>query len=132
MSSVTTRSKARSGVQAGFDPEPLREEVVRELRLERIRQAQDEESWISGLKKYLVGEIRDLTQEDARVFGSIAMNYEMDQSDLLFYCPTTKEAAADRDKLMRLVVPEPLQQDILHHYHTYESAGWSSRNRSHL
>ncbi|OWY96717.1 reverse transcriptase [Phytophthora megakarya] len=31
------------------------------------------------------------------------MNYEVDQHDLLFYCPTTKESAADRDKLMRLV-----------------------------
>ncbi|OWZ00566.1 LOW QUALITY PROTEIN: reverse transcriptase [Phytophthora megakarya] len=100
ISAVTTRSKARSGVRIGSDPDSLREEVVRELRIERIRQAKDEESWISGLKKYLVGEIWDLTQEDAKVFGSIAMNYEVDQSDLLFYCPTTKGAAADRDKLM--------------------------------
>ncbi|OWZ08171.1 reverse transcriptase [Phytophthora megakarya] len=96
----------------------LREESVRELRIERIRQAQDEESWIMGLKKYLVGEIRDLTQEEAKMFGSIAMNYEADQLDLLFYCPTTKETAADRDKMMRLMIPETLQQDILHHYHT--------------
>ncbi|OWY99401.1 reverse transcriptase, partial [Phytophthora megakarya] len=78
---VTTRSKAKSG----------------------IRQAQDEEVWIHHLKKYLVGEIRDLTQEEARSGGSIAMNYEVDQHDLLFYCPTTKESAADRDKLMRLI-----------------------------
>ncbi|OWZ06624.1 reverse transcriptase [Phytophthora megakarya] len=28
----------------------------------------------------------------------------LDQSDLLFYCPTPKEAAADRDKLMRLMM----------------------------
>ncbi|OWZ05689.1 reverse transcriptase [Phytophthora megakarya] len=97
ISTVTTRSKARSGV-----PDPAR---------------QDEESWILGLKKYLVGEIRDLTQEDAKMFGSIDMNYEVDQSDLLFYYPTTKKAAADRDKWMRLVIPETLQQDILHHGH---------------
>ncbi|OWY96188.1 reverse transcriptase [Phytophthora megakarya] len=107
----------------GSDPDSLREEVVRELRIERIRQAQDEESWIMGLKKYLTGEIRDLTQEEARMFGSIAMNYEVDQLDLLFYCPTSKEAAADRDKLMRLVIPETLQQDILHHYHTSLQGG---------
>ncbi|OWY98026.1 LOW QUALITY PROTEIN: reverse transcriptase [Phytophthora megakarya] len=123
ISAVTTRSKASSGVRTEPDPDSLREEVVRELRIERIRQAQDEESWILGLKKYLVGEIRDLTQEDAKVFGSIAMNYEVDQSDLLFYCPTTKEAAADRDKLMRLVIPETLQQDILHRYHTSLQGG---------
>ncbi|OWZ02954.1 reverse transcriptase [Phytophthora megakarya] len=112
-SAVTTRSKARSGVRFGSDPDSLREEVVRELRIERIRQAQDEELWITGWKKYLVGEIRDLTQEEAKMFGSIAMNKEVDQLDLLFYCPTTKETAADRP-----VVPETVQQDILHHYHT--------------
>ncbi|OWZ10099.1 reverse transcriptase [Phytophthora megakarya] len=123
VSAMTTRSKARSGVLVGSDPNSLREEVVRELRIERIRQAQDEESWIMGLKKYLTGEIRDLTQEEARTFGSIAMNYEVDQLDLLFYCPTSKEAAADRDKLMRLVIPETLQQDILHHYHTSLQGG---------
>ncbi|OWY97928.1 reverse transcriptase [Phytophthora megakarya] len=94
VSAVTTRSKARSGVRAGSDPDSLREEVVRELRIERIRQAQDEESWIMGLKKYLIGEIRDLTQEEARMFGSIAMNYDVDQL-ALFYCPTSKKAAAD-------------------------------------
>ncbi|OWZ02253.1 LOW QUALITY PROTEIN: reverse transcriptase [Phytophthora megakarya] len=99
VSAVTTRSKARSGI-------------------ERIRQAQDEESWIMGLKKYLIGEIRDPTQEEAKVLGSIAMNYEVDQRNLLFYCPTAKEAAADRDKLMQLAIPETLQQDILRHYHT--------------
>ncbi|OWY96774.1 reverse transcriptase, partial [Phytophthora megakarya] len=111
ISAVTTRSKARSGVRIGSDPDSLQWSGS-------DRQAQDEESWILDLKKYLVGEIRDLTQDDAKMFRSIAMNYEVDQSDLLFYCPTTKEEAADRDKLMRLVIPETLQQDILHHYHT--------------
>ncbi|OWY98880.1 reverse transcriptase [Phytophthora megakarya] len=91
-----TRSEARSGVRVGSDPDSLREEVVRELRIERIRQAQDEESWIMGLKKYLIGEVRDLTQEEAKMFGSIAMNYEVDQLDLLFYCSTSKETAASR------------------------------------
>ncbi|OWY98118.1 reverse transcriptase, partial [Phytophthora megakarya] len=119
VSAVTTRSKARHS---------LREEIVRELRIERIRQAQDEESWITGLKKYLTGEIRDLTQEEARSFGSIAMSYEVDQLDLLFYCPTSKEAAADRDKLMRLVIPETLQQDILHHYHTSLQGGHQGKS----
>ncbi|OWY94094.1 reverse transcriptase [Phytophthora megakarya] len=111
----------RIGVRVGSDS--LREEVVRELRIERIRQAQDEESWIMGLKKYLIGEIRDLTQEEVKMLGSIATNYEVDQLDLLFYCPTSKEAAADRDKLMRLVIPEALQQDILHHCHTSLQGG---------
>ncbi|OWZ00713.1 reverse transcriptase [Phytophthora megakarya] len=130
VSTVTSRSKVRSGVRVGSDPESVREEVVRELRIERIRQSQDEESWIMGLKKYLIGEIRDLTQEEAKLIGSIAMNYEMDQRDLLFYCPTSKEAAADRDKLMRLVIPETLQQDILHHYHTSLQGGHQGVGRT--
>ncbi|OWZ00183.1 reverse transcriptase [Phytophthora megakarya] len=87
ISALTTRSKARSGVPMGSDPDSLREEV-----------------------KYLVGEIRDLTQEDVK-------------SDLRFYCPTTSDAAVDRDKSMRLVIPEMLQQDILYHYHTSLQGG---------
>ncbi|OWY96308.1 reverse transcriptase [Phytophthora megakarya] len=64
------------------------------------------------------------------MFGSIAMNYEVDQQDLLFYCPTTKETAANRDKLMRLVIPETLQQDVLHHYHTSLQGGHQGVGRT--
>ncbi|OWZ07519.1 reverse transcriptase [Phytophthora megakarya] len=117
ISAVTTQSKARSGVRAGSDPGSLRDEVMRELRIERTPQEQDEESWISGLKKYLIGETQDLTQEDAK-------------SDLFFYCPATKGAAADVDKLMRLEVPETLQQAILHHYHTSLQGGYQGIGRT--
>ncbi|OWZ12584.1 hypothetical protein PHMEG_00014224 [Phytophthora megakarya] len=44
--------------------------------------------------------MRDLTQEEARSCGPIAMNSEVDQHDLLFNRPTTKESPADRDKLI--------------------------------
>ncbi|EGZ09635.1 hypothetical protein PHYSODRAFT_338403 [Phytophthora sojae] len=67
------------------------EEVVRDLRIARIRQAQDEEAWISGLKKYLVGNIQELAQEEASSYSAIAMDYEVDLNDLLFYCPPTKK-----------------------------------------
>ncbi|OWZ13096.1 reverse transcriptase [Phytophthora megakarya] len=116
--------------QCGIEVE-TEEEIQDLVTLNRLDEILiDEESWISGLKKYLVGEIRDLTQEDAKVFGSIAINYEVDQSDLLFYCPTTKKAAADRDKLMRLVIPGTLQQDILHHYHTSLQGGHQGIGRT--
>ncbi|OWZ02236.1 LOW QUALITY PROTEIN: reverse transcriptase [Phytophthora megakarya] len=128
ISAVTTRSKAR--LECVLDLIQIPYEKKSELRIERIRQAQDEESWILGLKKYLVGEIRDLTQNDAKIFGSFAMNYEVDQSDLLVYCPTTREAAADRDKLMLLVIPETLQRDILHHYHTSLQSGHQGFGRT--
>ncbi|OWZ08395.1 reverse transcriptase [Phytophthora megakarya] len=120
ISAVTTRSKARSGVRIRSDPDSLREEVVRERRIERIRQARNEESWISGLKKYLVGEIRDLTQEAAmwisRIYSSTARQL--------------RKPAGDRDKLMRPVVPETLQQDILLHYHTSLQGGHQGIGRT--
>ncbi|OWZ05832.1 reverse transcriptase [Phytophthora megakarya] len=116
--------------EIGIQAPGVGEEVIRELRIERIRQAQDEEAWIHNLKKYLIGEIRDLTQEEARCCGSITMNYEVDHHDLLFYCPTTKESSADRDKLMRLVLPETLHQDVLHDYHTSLQGGHQGIDRT--
>ncbi|OWY98001.1 LOW QUALITY PROTEIN: reverse transcriptase, partial [Phytophthora megakarya] len=111
LSAVTTRSKARSGRATDrVDPTSAGRGGVDH-----------------GLEEVSNREIRDQTQEEARMFGSIAVNYER---DLLFYCPTTKEAAADRDKLMRLVVPETLQQDILHHYHTSLQGGHQGVGRT--
>ncbi|OWY93292.1 reverse transcriptase, partial [Phytophthora megakarya] len=96
VSAVTTRSKARSGSYGSSGSD------------------KDEESWIMGLKKYLTGEIRDLTQEEAKMFGFIAANYDVDQLELLFYYPTSK----------------PLQQDILHHYHTSLQGGHQGVGRT--
>ncbi|GMF33056.1 unnamed protein product [Phytophthora fragariaefolia] len=98
-------------------PEVLGEEIVKELRISRIRQVQDEEAWISGLKTYLADRIRQLTQDEAKSYRKISMDYDVDLNDLLYYCPPTKHIDTDRDLLMKLVVPETLQQDVLHHYH---------------
>ncbi|KAG2949506.1 hypothetical protein PC110_g6012 [Phytophthora cactorum] len=104
-------------------PQILQEDYVKGLRINRIRQAQDEEAWISGLKKYLAGELRDVDQGEAKSYSLIATDYEMDLNDLLFYCPPTKRTDKDRDGLMRLVMPEALHQDILHHYHASLEGG---------
>ncbi|KAE8981574.1 hypothetical protein PR001_g23963 [Phytophthora rubi] len=104
-------------------PAVLQEEVVRSLRIERIKQAQDEEVWIAGLKKYLVGAVHELTQEDVRSYNAVGSDYEVDLDDLLFYCPPAKRTTEERDGLMRLVVPESLQQDVLHHYHSSLEGG---------
>ncbi|OWZ00886.1 LOW QUALITY PROTEIN: reverse transcriptase [Phytophthora megakarya] len=57
-------------------------------------------------EKYLSGSIADLTQAEARSYGKIATDYEVDKQDLLFYCPPTPRSGDDRDRLLRLVVPE--------------------------
>ncbi|KAG6606491.1 reverse transcriptase [Phytophthora cinnamomi] len=100
------------------------------MRFDRIRQAQDEEAWIAGLKKYLVGAAQDLTQDEARSYGNISMDYEVDLSGLLFYCHPTRRSEADRDGLMRLVIPETLQQDVLHHYHASLEGGHQGIGRT--
>ncbi|KAG2984996.1 hypothetical protein PC118_g8555 [Phytophthora cactorum] len=113
ISAMVTRSRTRTMSKAQI----LQEDYVKELRVDRIRQAQDEEAWISGLKKYLVGKLRDLDQGEAKSYSLIAADYGMDLNDLLFYWPPTKRTNEDRDGLMRLVMPEALHQDVLHHYH---------------
>ncbi|GMF70122.1 unnamed protein product [Phytophthora fragariaefolia] len=98
-------------------PEVPGEEIVRDRRISRLRQAQDEESWISGLKTYLAGRIQRLTQDEVKSYSKISMDYDVDLNDLPYYCPPTKHIDGDRDLLMKLVVPETLQQDVLHHDH---------------
>ncbi|OWZ07285.1 reverse transcriptase [Phytophthora megakarya] len=82
VAAVTTRAgRARS--PAGV----MQEDLIREIRVDRIKQAQEEEVWIAGMKKYLSGSIADLAQADARSYGKIATDYEVDEQNLLFYCP---------------------------------------------
>ncbi|POM67491.1 LOW QUALITY PROTEIN: Reverse transcriptase, partial [Phytophthora palmivora] len=101
ITAVVTRS-ALSTTRTTSDPRSLREEIVRDLRIDRIRQAQDEEAWISGSKRYLNGDLQDLTQQEAKSYANLAADYDLDHHDLLFYCPSTRQMDADRDKLMRL------------------------------
>ncbi|POM73482.1 Reverse transcriptase [Phytophthora palmivora] len=117
ITAVVTRSGSRSATRTTSDPRSLREEIVRDLRIDWIRQAQDEEAWISGLKKYLNGNLQDLTQQEAKSYANLPADYDLDHHDLPFCCPSTRPTDADRDKLMRLVIPETLYQDVLHHYH---------------
>ena len=86
------------------------------MRIERIRQAQDEESWIANLKTYLVGDVMELNAEELKGSAQIANDYEVDESGLLLFCPRPNLPEEDRIELARLVVLELLQQDFLHHY----------------
>ncbi|OWZ13985.1 reverse transcriptase [Phytophthora megakarya] len=66
----------------------------------RASQAQEEEVWIADMKRYLSGSIADLTQAEARSYGKISGDYEVDEQDLLFYCPPTPRSGDDRDREM--------------------------------
>ncbi|POM66393.1 Reverse transcriptase [Phytophthora palmivora] len=99
-------------------PQVLQEEIVQRMRMERISRAQDEEKWIVDLKAYLRGDVQDLTSAEAKSCAKIADRYETNESGLLFYFPPTKQSDEDRDLMAKLVVPETLQNDLMHHYHS--------------
>ncbi|OWY93672.1 reverse transcriptase [Phytophthora megakarya] len=125
VASVITRA-ARVRSPAGV----MQENLIREMRVDRIKQAQEEEVWIAGMNKYLSGSIVDLTQAEARSYGKIAADYEVDEQDLLYYCPPTPRSGDERDRLLRLVVPETLQSDVLRHYHTTLEGGHQGVGRT--
>ncbi|KAE9180477.1 hypothetical protein PF004_g24833 [Phytophthora fragariae] len=81
ISRVATRTTGESRSR----PTVLQEEVVRDLRIGRIKQAQDEEVWIAGLKKYLLGAVHDLSPEDIKSYNTVGSDYEVDLDGLLFY-----------------------------------------------
>uniref|UniRef100_H3H639 RNA-directed DNA polymerase n=1 Tax=Phytophthora ramorum TaxID=164328 RepID=H3H639_PHYRM len=121
---VTTRSAAaRAAPTQTRTPEVMQELVVQRLRLDRIRIAQDEELWIANLKKYLNGDLGGLSRREAKDCSKIAHQYEEGEGGLLYYHTREVESAEDRDMIMKLVVPETLQGDILHHYHASLEGG---------
>ncbi|GMF31899.1 unnamed protein product [Phytophthora fragariaefolia] len=101
------------------------------MRSERIIQAQGEEKWwIANLRPYRQGAVTDLSAEEAKSCAKIASDYDLDESGLLLYFPQGARSGEDRDSMVRLVVPEPLQQDGLHHYHVSLEAGHQGIGRT--
>ncbi|ETK89016.1 hypothetical protein L915_06823 [Phytophthora nicotianae] len=96
-----TRSRTRSKNSA----EVLQLDVVQRIRTDGILRAQNEEN-------------------------KIAEDYDVDDGGLLLYCPRAGRDDGDRDRLAKLVVPEDLQQDVLHHYHTSLEGGHQGVGRT--
>ncbi|KAE8986338.1 hypothetical protein PF005_g22565 [Phytophthora fragariae] len=83
---VRTRSGTRQEAEQSVDeeiptvespsrhltPEVLDEMVVKRIRMERIREAQDEESWIHNLKKFIRGDVTDMTSREANNCSKLA------------------------------------------------------------
>ncbi|POM63312.1 reverse transcriptase, partial [Phytophthora palmivora] len=63
-------------------------------------------------------------------YAKIADRYETDESGLLFYFPPTKQSDEDRDLMAKLVVPETLQNDLMHHYHSSLEGGHQGIGRT--
>ena len=86
------------------------EEVVQQIRIERIKQAKEEEGWIAYLKNFLVGSVTQMSDEDAKMCSWIAPDSEVDDNGLLFFCPRASRPSEDRIEVILLVVPELLHR----------------------
>ena len=120
---VKISAVTRSAVRRPRSTEVMQEEVVQRIRIERIKQAQEEESSIANLKEFLIGDITKLSIEEAKLCARIKSDYEVDERGLLFFCPRSTKDPDSRVVLISLVIPELLQQDFLHHYHTSLEGG---------
>ncbi|KAE9281566.1 hypothetical protein PF008_g27852 [Phytophthora fragariae] len=128
---VTTRSAAaRTTTRRSRPPEVLEELVVQRLRLDRIRAAQDEEVWIVNLKMYLHGDVGGLSRREVKNCQNLAPQYEEGESGLLYYQSRNDESAEGRDEMMKLVIPETLREDVLHHYHASLEGGHQGIGRT--
>ena len=79
---------------------------------------------------FLIGDIADLGTVEAKSCAKISSNYEVDKSDLLFFCLKAVRNSGDRDGIARLVVPETLMQNFLHHYHASLEGGHQGVGRT--
>ena len=59
-----------------------------------------------------------LNAREAMIGALIAPEYEVDQSGLFFFCPRAAARSEYRGESVSLEIPELLQRDVLHHYHT--------------
>ena len=95
----------------------VQKEVVQRLRVEKNQEAEEEERWIRELKAYLKGNWNNMSMDSSILCRKISGVYEISEEGLLIYCPNSRSDGEDRNMMVRLVVPETLQTDFLHHYH---------------
>ena len=60
----------------------------------------------------------------------MARDYEMSEEGLLVYCLIQKTEGDDREMTARIVIPESLRVDILHHYHSRLEGGHQGVGRT--
>ena len=96
----------RAAARRRHSTQIVQDEIVQQIRIEQIKQAQDEESWVFNLKIYLTGDVSTIASANAKPCALIARNYEVDQDELLLFCPRSATKSEDRVELSRLVIPE--------------------------
>ena len=60
----------------------------------------------------------DLSVESAKSCSCMSGNYDLSKEGLLVYCFNFRAEGEGRVMIVRLVIPESLQTDFRHYYHT--------------
>ncbi|OWZ07008.1 reverse transcriptase, partial [Phytophthora megakarya] len=124
---VSVNAITRAAERQRHTLKAMEESIIQRIRYQRIRQG--------GLgklrmKRNLDGEVNVLTAEWTKACSKIAANYEVDENGLLFFCPKTLQQGEDRDGVVRVVIPDSLQRDFLHHYHASLEGGHQGVGRT--
>ncbi|OWY94511.1 reverse transcriptase, partial [Phytophthora megakarya] len=91
---------------------------VRRERWRRICSHQVHDLGLAPLVRFLRGETEHLSLKQTTHLAKIADQFVLDSRDALFYVSrSTPERPRDAADRLRLVVPQDLQEDILHHCH---------------
>ncbi|DBA00289.1 TPA: hypothetical protein N0F65_001484 [Lagenidium giganteum] len=113
-------------VSTEMSPVPNVDKEISVSRLMAVTRTQDEELWICTMKKFLRGDLEDLTEDQLRACKTTSDAFLIDQRDFLNYIGVERrgqiEDSADNLQI-RVVVPTTLQQDLLHHYHASLESG---------
>ena len=109
---VRVAAFTRAAGQRRHLPQIFQEDIVQQIRIGRIKQAHDEESWIFTLKIYLTRDVSIITSADSKSRALVALDNVVDQNRLLLFYPRSATKSEDRAELVRWVISELLQQDF--------------------
>ena len=114
----TAASSRRRKAPSAEDVDPV---AVQTERRERISTAQDEEARWSDLKRYLRGELDELTCRRVNNAGKVADRIVLSEDGILYYVVRRQEerSSQDEDLKLRIVIPSTLVDEILLSCHDF-------------
>ncbi|OWZ05214.1 reverse transcriptase [Phytophthora megakarya] len=131
VTSFQTLSQTRLRQQVAQVDDPSRPLDYRDECWRRIKVHQDEDPELKRLKDYLKGDLLNNAWKEDKKFAKGSDRYVLDSRDVLYrLAAPTPERPRDKRSELRLVVPEALRPDILHHAHEDFQSGHQGITRT--
>ncbi|OWZ10050.1 LOW QUALITY PROTEIN: reverse transcriptase [Phytophthora megakarya] len=125
---VTTRSRSRQVAELDDPSRPL---DYPDERWRRIKVHQDEVPGLKRLNDYLKGDLLNYTRREVKKITKGSDRYILDSRDVLYrLAAPTPERPRDKRSELRLIVPEAIRSDILHHAHEDFQSGHQGITRT--